>query len=186
MIFNVRIWRFGEGPATGFVKMRTKSSKIPSESVRHLRKIQDLSGEHTGAVWTMKFSSCGRLLATAGQDRDIRIWVLKEHIDYFEGLRVTSKPYNRPQDDAHNSPGRSTAAADVGEADTGPFHPRPFCRYAGHDQDVLDLSWSHSRNYFLLSSSMDKTVRLWHISRAECLALYKHNDFVTAIAFHPR
>jgi hypothetical protein len=33
---------------------------------------------------------------------------------------------------------------------------------------------------------MDKTVRLWHISRAECLCAFKHSDFVTSIQFHPR
>lgn len=33
---------------------------------------------------------------------------------------------------------------------------------------------------------MDKTVRLWHISRQECLCCFQHIDFVTAIAFHPR
>ena len=43
-----------------------------------------------------------------------------------------------------------------------------------------------SQNYFLLSSSMDKTVRLWHITRRECLCCFQHIDFVTALAFHPR
>lgn len=43
-----------------------------------------------------------------------------------------------------------------------------------------------SKNYFVLSSSMDKTVRLWHISRRECLCCFQHIEFVTAIAFHPR
>ena len=33
---------------------------------------------------------------------------------------------------------------------------------------------------------MDKTVRLWHVSRAECLCCFKHTDFVTSIQFHPR
>jgi WD40 repeat protein len=33
---------------------------------------------------------------------------------------------------------------------------------------------------------MDKTVRLWHISRPECLCCFKHSDFVTSIQFHPR
>ena len=42
------------------------------------------------------------------------------------------------------------------------------------------------QNYFMLTSSMDKTVRLWHISRKECLCIFQHMDFVTAIAFHPK
>jgi len=32
---------------------------------------------------------------------------------------------------------------------------------------------------------MDKTVRLWHVSRKECLCAFQHSDFVTAIVFHP-
>ncbi len=64
------------------------------------------------------------------------------------------------------------------------FMERPFCTYRGHTSDLLDISWS--RNYFILTSSMDKTVRLWHISRRECLCVFQHIDFVTAIAFHPR
>lgn len=68
--------------------------------------------------------------------------------------------------------------------DRSPFMPRPFCVYSGHTSDLLDVSWS--KNYFILSSSMDKTVRLWHISRKECLCCFQHIDFVTAICFHPR
>ncbi len=64
------------------------------------------------------------------------------------------------------------------------FARTPFFEYPGHTADVLDVSWS--KNYFILSSSMDKTVRLWHISRNECLCCFQHIDFVTAIAFHPR
>ena len=33
---------------------------------------------------------------------------------------------------------------------------------------------------------MDKTVRLWHVTREECLCCFKHSDFVTSIQFHPR
>jgi WD40 repeat protein len=64
------------------------------------------------------------------------------------------------------------------------FEHQSFCSYHGHTVDILDLSWS--KNYFLLSSSMDRTVRLWHISRKECLCCFQHVEFVTAIAFHPR
>lgn len=33
---------------------------------------------------------------------------------------------------------------------------------------------------------MDKTVRLWHTTRNECLCCFKHSDYVTSIQFHPR
>ncbi|CEQ41043.1 SPOSA6832_02722 [Sporobolomyces salmonicolor] len=69
------------------------------------------------------------------------------------------------------------------------FGSRPLWEFRGHEADVLDLSWSKvclSVNNFLLSSSMDKTVRLWHVSRSECLCAFQHLDFVTSIAFHPK
>lgn len=62
--------------------------------------------------------------------------------------------------------------------------PKPLCTYRGHTADVLDLSWS--RNYFILSSGMDRTVKLWHLSRPECLCCFQHMDFVTCIAFMPK
>lgn len=62
--------------------------------------------------------------------------------------------------------------------------PKPLCSYRGHTADVLDISWS--RNYFILSSGMDRTVKLWHLSRAECLCCFQHIDFVTCIAFMPK
>lgn len=159
-----------------------------------IKMVQDLSGEHMGAVWTMKFSHCGRLLATAGQDKVVRIWVLKNAWDYFKNMRIKYNTEGRvspsPSQESLSSSKSDTDTAYSGTEDSdpedknAPFRQRPFCKYKGHTADLLDLSWS--KNYFLLSSSMDKTVRLWHISRRECLCCFQHIDFVTAIAFHPR
>ena len=46
---------------------------------------QELAGQHLGPIWCMRFSQCGQLLATAGQDTTIRIWVLKDSFGYFKG-----------------------------------------------------------------------------------------------------
>ncbi|KAI9322741.1 WD40-repeat-containing domain protein [Dichotomocladium elegans] len=64
------------------------------------------------------------------------------------------------------------------------FEDTPCREYHGHLADVLDISWS--KNNFIVSASMDKTVRLWHVSREECLGVFPHLDIVTAVAFHPK
>lgn len=93
--------------------------------------------------------------------------------------------------DSHNNSSSSNSSALAKEyykdedntlSEEGPL--LLFTIYRGHTADVLDLAWS--KNHFLLSSSMDKTVRLWHITRIECLCTFRHIDFVTTIQFHPR
>lgn len=123
---------------------------------------------HGGAIWAMEFSKDGKYLAAAGRDHIVRVWA------------VISTPEERK---AHERD--EEASASGGEKLSAPvFQSKPLREFEGHTGDVLDLSWS--KNNFLLSSSMDKTVRLWHVSRHECLCTFKHKDFVTSIAFHPR
>ncbi|KAK1864274.1 hypothetical protein I4F81_006823 [Pyropia yezoensis] len=59
----------------------------------------------------------------------------------------------------------------------------PQRRLRGHSSDILDLSWTASG--FLLSASMDKTVRLWHPTAAAALRQFGHTDFVTTVTAHP-
>lgn len=56
--------------------------------------------------------------------------------------------------------------------------------FKGHEGDILDISWS--KNNFLLSASMDKTVRLWHMTKSNCICIFEHLDFVPCVAFHPK
>ncbi|KAL2259133.1 hypothetical protein VTK26DRAFT_7316 [Humicola hyalothermophila] len=121
-----------------------------------------------GAIWAAEFSKDGRYLATAGRDHVVRIWA------------VITTPEERR---AHEEEEAASGAA--GERLSAPvFRDQPVKEFRGHTGEVLDLSWS--KNNFLLSSSMDKTVRLWHMSRPECLCTFKHKDFVTRLVFHPR
>ncbi|CAG9827624.1 unnamed protein product [Diabrotica balteata] len=162
------------------------------EKVEHVQELND--DQHEGPIWCMKFSCCGRLLATAGQDKILRIWVVRDAYPFFQDMRTkynAEKVSPTPSQESlvsHHSAEISNYAAYEGmtpeEAAKLTFMPKPFCTYTGHTSDLLDVSWS--KNYFILSSSMDKTVRLWHISRKECLCCFQHIDFVTAIVFHPR
>ncbi|XP_060526545.1 WD repeat-containing protein 44 [Cylas formicarius] len=162
------------------------------EKIEHVQELKD--DQHDGPIWCMKFSMCGRLLATAGQDKILRIWVVRDAYPFFQDMRTkynAEKVSPTPSQESlvsHHSTDTTNLAAfealSAEEASRLTFMPKPFCTYSGHTSDLLDVSWS--KNYFILSSSMDKTVRLWHISRKECLCCFQHIDFVTAIVFHPR
>ena len=144
-----------------------------------LRCVQTLRA-HEDAVWTMKFNHSGRYLATAGQDRVVRVWEL-DLVSSDDGGAgedaALEKSFQNGSSDARNGkPRMSIRGASV-------FKDSPRREYRGHRGDVLDLCWS--RTDWLLSSSMDKTVRLWYAAMDECLRIFSHQDFVTAIDFHP-
>ncbi|KAI0976464.1 WD40-repeat-containing domain protein [Xylaria arbuscula] len=121
-----------------------------------------------GPIWAVEFSQDGRFLATGGRDRVLRVWAV-----------IATEEDRRAHEEEEN------ADAEKEERLNAPvFRSKPAREFVGHEGDILDLSWS--KNNFLLSSSMDKTVKLWHMSRRECLCTFKHKDFVASIAFHPR
>ncbi|KAF1968197.1 hypothetical protein BU23DRAFT_602364 [Bimuria novae-zelandiae CBS 107.79] len=121
-------------------------------------------------IWATEFSKDGRYLAAGGQDKVVRVWAVIS----------TAEERRAHENDEHISSGSGESK----HLSAPVFQQQPFREYAGHTSTILDLSWS--KNNFLLSSSMDKTVRLWHISRSENLCTFKHNDFVPSIQFHPR
>ncbi|TIA87535.1 hypothetical protein E3P99_03115 [Wallemia hederae] len=55
--------------------------------------------------------------------------------------------------------------------------------FRDHQSGVCSLDWS--KNNFLITASLDKTVKLWHPNRKGCLATFRHNDIVTSTKFHP-
>ena len=110
---------------------------------------------HKSTIWTMKFSKDNKYLATGDANGEIRIWKVR--------------------------------VSEVGDWNQNP-DPRmledyPLHVYTGHKSHVVDLSWSSSN--FLLSASLDMTVRLWHVSKPNCLCIFQHSDMVTSVDFHP-
>lgn len=178
--------------------VRPRKSKKGPYDFEHLTVEQELNNEHTGAIWSIKFSICGKLMATAGQDAILRIWVVRSHLQYFSDMREKYSSNSNSDSDPMNSvdnieqfrPPSSMGSAVNSETttssddSTGLFCAKPFALLKGHTADILDVSWS--KNYFILSSGMDRTVKLWHLSRNECLCCFQHIDFVTCVAFLPK
>lgn len=178
--------------------VRPRKSKKGPYDFEHLTVEQELNNEHTGAIWCIKFSICGKLMATAGQDSILRVWVVRSHLQYFSEMRekyaansgsdpmtsVDNLEQFRPPSSLGSVVNSEATTASSSDENNGLFCGKPFAILKGHTADILDVSWS--KNYFILSSGMDRTVKLWHLSRNECLCCFQHIDFVTCVAFLPK
>ncbi|GEQ68536.1 hypothetical protein JCM33374_g2204 [Metschnikowia sp. JCM 33374] len=127
-------------------------------------------------ILVMEFSRDGKYLAAAGRDSRITVW------------QVISSPLSRLKfknyEAAAEAEGVSSKKVKSKMYNGAPvFLQEPVRVFEGHSKSVLCLDWS--KNNFLLSGSMDKTVKLWNIERPECLDTFHHRDFVTALRFHP-
>jgi WD40 repeat protein len=145
----------------------------PNNSTASLKESQSASVDASRAIFALKFSPDGNYLAAAGAEGVIRIWRLLPQA-ILDG-NASAAGSNDPS--AHLTSLEALKVATIFEED-------PIQVLRGHGGEILDLAWS--TNNFLLSASMDKTVRLWHYSRFDSLGIFEHLDYVTSIAFHPR
>ena len=153
------------------------SRKMPKTMLRHLDNVtlrQRLQPSKNGdPVIVMKFNSDGNLLATAGKDSFVYVWVLNKHKHQFNSNRKSIEV--TPE----------FLAAE--EEEEGPFCPVPLRKYFGHSDHVVDLSWSFKQNdNWLLSCSIDKTIKLWHISKHEAILTFSNSEIPKSVLFHPK
>ncbi|KAE8807220.1 WD repeat-containing protein 44 [Hordeum vulgare] len=196
------------GPASATVPSSSSSSSTSTEKLKvqnYGKSSKELTGlymsqeiqAHEGSIWSIKFSADGRRLASAGEDCLVRVW---------EVVETSAPPSSVPQDgslpplpggsdgSSSQAPGLSKKSTTKGGKTVLPEHlvvpdkvfalaEQALCVLEGHEDDVLDLTWSKSDQ--LLSSSMDKTVRLWDTASKACLKKFSHSDYVTSIQFNP-
>lgn len=100
---------------------------------------------HEGSIWTIKFSWDARYLATAGEDRVIHIWEVQD----VELIKPSDEQANLKAK-APSTKKKDTSVPDyVNMPDSVfAFSEKPFCTLTGHQDEVLDLSWSKSQVIF--------------------------------------
>lgn len=156
---------------SGIIPVPTKLVKKTCSEFRDLHAVQEIHISD-GPLFKASFSPDGSMLAAAGGDGRVFIWRLLTE----DAAAIATAEDDQSFQGRH----KGQLGARKGEI----LESEPVQILFGHEAAVLDLCWS--RNNFLLTASMDKTVRLWHHSRSDCLGSFKHPDFVTSVSFHPR
>jgi WD40 repeat protein len=161
------------------------SRNFPKTSLRHLDNMKLHQVLHTtskrtenSGIIVMKFNSDGNLLASAGKDSYVYVWVMNTSKHLFntqnsrKSTEITAEQLKELENEIEND---------------GPVSPVPLRKYFGHTDHVVDLSWSYKQSdNWLLSCSIDKSIRLWHVSKHETIALFKNQEIPKSILFHPK
>lgn len=156
------------------------------------------------SIWSIKFSKDGKYMAIGGKNKSLYIWkVISSPLERLELNHIHNQ--SKPKRQTFSGPNQysvdntqllgenlssngnilgSTKISNSISSYAPVFHPYIYRQYSEHEQDILDIDWS--KNNFIITSSMDKTVKLWHCNRRTSLKTFKHSDFVTCTRFFPQ
>ncbi|ESQ43149.1 hypothetical protein EUTSA_v10012916mg [Eutrema salsugineum] len=185
-------------------RVKVKHCKKQAKELSALYQSQDIKA-HNGSILAMKFSGDGKYLASSGEDGVVRVWKVMEDkrsrlrrrdcfneinssCMYFEvndlsQLKPVLSDKEKPNMTTESFKKTSDSACVVFPSKVFRIMETSLYEFRGHTCEVLDISWS--KDNYLLSASMDKTVRLWKVGSNDCLGVFPHNSYVTSVQFNP-
>ncbi|KAL9269890.1 WD repeat-containing protein [Drosera capensis] len=186
----------GTLPMAKMQRMRVRCSRKKPKELSALYSRQDFQA-HRGSILSMKFSLDGQYLASSGEDRIVRLWLVVEDersseldipdidpscVYFIMNYLSELKPFTMEKE-KRSLRKTSDSACVVIPPKIFRLLEKPLHEFRGHEGKILELSWS--KNNDLLSSSVDNTVRLWRVGSNSCLKVFLHDNYVTCVQFNP-
>lgn len=154
-------------PPSQWVKARQHGKSYKEFTALHLS--QEIQA-HEGSIWVIRFSTDARFLTSAGEDKVIHVWEVQEceisstrPTDDLSSASSTpvhpmaSIVSDRPTlSEVAPTPSKKKGKINRKKANSIPDYvnvpetvfalsEKPVCTFQGHQDDVLDLSWSRSQ-----------------------------------------
>mmetsp|Transcript_8326 Transcript_8326/g.25027 ORF Transcript_8326/g.25027 Transcript_8326/m.25027 type:complete len:687 (-) Transcript_8326:148-2208(-) len=138
---------------------------------------------HSGPVFSVDLSLCGRYLLSGSEDGTVRLWSVQ--------LKTDLVAYR-----GHNHPVWSVAWGPFGHYFASASHDStariwstdrisPLRVLSGHLSDVDAVTW-HPNNNYVATGSSDSTARLWDVRVGDCVRVFgTHPGPLHALAFSP-
>jgi len=141
---------------------------------------------HTDSAQCASFSPDGLYMASASDDRTVRIWDARTSQQAVQPLLAHENAIHSVAISPNGAlivSGSQDSSVCIWNANTGEPWLTPL---VGHTDSVHSVCISPN-GYLIASASSDKTIRLWNMQTMEAVGepLQGHKNFVTAVAFSP-
>ncbi|OAB57660.1 hypothetical protein AY600_00655 [Phormidium willei BDU 130791] len=157
---------------------------VQSALLRNLyegREINRLQG-HNGGVTSISFSPNGRLIASAGSDRTIRVWDSQsgKEIQRLAGNTSTVASLSFSPDGQRIVSGSQDGIIKLWELETG----NVIHRIEAHSRGMTGLDFS-STGDFIVSGSRNSTAKIWDSETGEIIKTFRSDNNIFEISLSP-